>query len=176
MENKELNKVLKARAIELGLCDKWQDEWDKDETKQELIEKYLRGIDFCIAHDFPKLEFIREYFPKKLLEKNGVFVDEAIGRRDDVAAKETVVLLGRSQAELHYDGLGMGNIYVRHQSEVTIVARGWSRVFVECYEDSVVNVSSEDEGKVFVYQHGGVVNAEGRVLIRDRRGEENELS
>lgn len=169
MEGKELNKVLKARAVELGLCEKWRDEWEKEETKQELIEKYLRGIDFCIQHDYPKLEFIREHFPKKLLEKNGVFINEEIGRRDDVAAKDTVVLLGKSKAELHYDGLSMGNLYVRHHSEVTIVARGWSRVFVECYEDSVVNVKAEDESKVFVYWHGGSVESEGNVHVRDKR-------
>lgn len=173
MEEKKLNKILKDRAVELGLCDKWRDEWERDETKQELIEKYLRGIDFCIQHDYPKLEFIREYFPKKLLERNGVFVDEEIGRRDDVAARDTVVLLGGSKAELHYDGLGMCNIYVRHRSEVTIVARGWSRVFVECYEDSVINVTAEDESKVFVYQHGGEVTAEGHVIVRDRLKKES---
>lgn len=173
MEEKKLNKILKDRAVELGLCDKWRDEWERDETKQELIEKYLRGIDFCIQHDYPKLEFIREYFPKKLLDKNGVFVDEEIGRRDDVAARDTVVLLGGSKAELHYDGLGMGNIYVRHQSEVTIVARGWARVFVECYEDSVINVTAEDESKVFVYQHGGKVAATGNVIVRDRLKKES---
>ena len=169
MEGKELNKVLKARAVELGLCEKWKDEWEKDETKQELIDKYLRGIDFCIKHDYPKLAFIREYFPKKLLNKNGILLDENVGRRDEMASHGTVVLLGNSKAELHFNGLRTGTIYVRHQSELTIVARDNSRVFIECYEDSKVYVSAEVTSRVFVYWHGGTVEADGNVTIRDKR-------
>ena len=64
--------MLRDRARELGLCNQWYKGWKKEESKQELIDKYIRGIDFCIEHDYPKLDFVRAYFSKKILNSNGV--------------------------------------------------------------------------------------------------------
>jgi len=164
MDSKELNKVLKGRAIELGLCEKWQSEWDKEETKQELIEKYLKGIDFCISHDYPKLEFIKAYFPKNLLFQNGIFVDDKV----DAINIKTAVLLGESSGKVRYEGLRAGSVYVRHSSVLRIEAVEGARVFVEIYDDCIVTVTADEHSKVFIYQHGGHVKSDGNVIIRDK--------
>lgn len=165
METKELNKSLRLRARELGLCDKWYDGWDKGSTRQELIDKYLEGIDFCIANDYPKLEFIKAQFPQKLLFVNGIFVDDKV----DAVNLKTAVLLGESSGKLYYNGLYTGNVYVRHSSVLQIEAVGGARVFVEVYDNALVTVAADSESKVFVYWHGGSVKTDGSVVVRDRR-------
>lgn len=168
MEGKELNKTLRDRARMLGLCDQWYDAWEKDETKQELIEKYLRGIDFCIAHDYPRLEFIKAHFPKAMLEKNGVFVDEVFSCCN-TATYRTVVALGKSRGTLTFDGMTCRSVYARHHTEVTVRATDGAKVFVEAWEDCKVNAYADDESRVFVYWHGGEVTTDGKVTVRDKR-------
>lgn len=165
METKELNKMLRDRARELGLCDKWYKEWDKKSTRQELIEKYIKGIDFCIKHDYPNLDFAREYFPKNQLVQNGIFLD---GKVEGCNIK-TAVLLGNSNGNLKYEGQKAGDVYVRHQSDVVITAEGGARVFVEVYDDSKVIAKTDETSKIFVYYHGGEVQSDGFVLVRDKR-------
>lgn len=43
----ELNKKLREKAILYGLCEQWTNDWSENRNKQELIEMWLRGIDFC---------------------------------------------------------------------------------------------------------------------------------
>ena len=169
MNEKQLNKALRVRARELGLCDKWYRGWDMHSTKQELIEKYLEGIDFCIQHDYPKLEFIREFFPKNLLERNGVYLDEEISDTQRRPTQPIVVMLGKSKGELRYNSGCVANIYLRHQSEATIEAADGARVFVEVYENAKLIAKCDDFSKLFVYQHGGEVTADENVKVRDKR-------
>lgn len=61
----ELSNTLKNRAILLGLCTEWTEGWGNPD-KQGLIDKYLHGIDFCIKHDYPTVDFIE----KKTLKRN----------------------------------------------------------------------------------------------------------
>lgn len=166
MKDKELNKILRDRARELGLCDKWYKEWKGSSSKQELIEKFLRGIDFCIKNDYPKKEFIKAYFPNGLLRENGVFVDDKISGTN----LHRTVLLGETCGELKYDGYEVGKVYVRHQSVVKIVACDRARVFVECYDDTKVDAVATDNARIFVYHHGGdLENISGNVIVRDRQ-------
>lgn len=164
MEDKELSIILRDRARELGLCEKWYKDWKKHTSQQELIEKYLKGIDFCIKHDYPKLAFIKKYFDRKVLLRNGIFADEEV-RGDNL---RTVVMLGTSNGSLHYSELSAGKVYVRHQSMVAIVADRGAKVFVETYDDCVVNIVTDDTSKVFVYNHGGIIKHDGNVIVRDR--------
>lgn len=165
MEGRKLNIVLRDRAREFGLCDEWYKGWDKDSTRQELIEKYLRGIDFCIEHDYPRVEFIKAQFPRQLLERNGIFADCEVDG-DNIG---TCVLLGSAHGVLRYHGFCSCSVYVVHKGCVDIQATDGARVFVEVYGESVVMVSADDTSRVFVYQHGGNVKVDGNVTIRDKR-------
>lgn len=165
METKNLNKTLRDRARELGLCDQWYKEWDKNSTRQELIDKYLNGIDFCIANDYPNIAFIKEYFPDSLLRKNEIYLNGTA----EVKNARKVVLLGESKVNAVVDGMVSSDIYVRHGSELNVVATDGARVFVEMYEDSNVKAVADAESKIFIYQHGGYAEGGRNVNIRDKR-------
>lgn len=168
MNNKELNKTLKTQARSLGLCDEWYDAWKKNESMQELIEKYLRGIDFCIKHDYPSLDFARANFTKDILVKNGIFLDDYV----DAHNVQKLVLLGESKGIVFYNESHSGEIYIRHQSELEVVATEGTKIFIETYEQCKLRVTTDRFSKVFVYRHGGEVKAEGNVIIRNKIAEQ----
>lgn len=165
MKEKELNNLLKRRARELGLCDQWYNDWGDKESMQQLLEKYLRGIDFCIKHDYPKLEFARKVFPKDILMAKGIFLDSSI----DASNLITAVALGESIGTLRYHTNSTGNVYVRHHANLRIEVDESSKVFVEAYDNCRVHVVAKGFSKAFVYWHGGEITYEGNVTIRDKR-------
>lgn len=164
MRQKKLNKVLRERARELGLCDEWYNEWGKKESNQELVWKYLKGIDFCIKHDYPSLEFIRENFSKEEVSDYGVYIDY------DVKKKNVPIsaFIGSSKGEMNYDGLTSCSVYIRHQSDVVINASDGAIVYAELYDNAKIHVLTDRYSKVYIYQHGGNVEFEGNVIIRNR--------
>jgi len=162
MNNLALNRTLREQARNLGLCDQWYKDWGMLESRQQLIEKYIRGIDFCIKHDYPSLDFARENFPLHLRLSNGIFIDDNV----DASNLKIAVLLGKSEGDLRYDGLRSCNVYVRHNSKVNIEAKDGAKVFVETYEDCQVETHTDSISKIFVYRHGGTCT--GNAIIKER--------
>ena len=57
-----LNSELRGHAVSYGLCTQWQGDWQNNKSQQELIGMYIRGIDFCIEHDYPTVVNVQANF------------------------------------------------------------------------------------------------------------------
>lgn len=135
MEN--LSETLKQQAISLGLCKQWTEAWGNPD-QQDLIDKYKSGLDFCIEHQYPSNEFIRENFDRELLHENLIYVDEQLCL-DDAPSGE-YVLNGECTGTLHFRSWAAATVYVRHTSHVCIIAEDFSKVLVRVYDEAEVNV------------------------------------
>ena len=76
-KRKRLSDRMKNEAVSLGLCAEWTAEWRDGITKDEMAEKYVRGIDFCITHDWPSCDVIKKEFGD-VMHNHGVYVDESV--------------------------------------------------------------------------------------------------
>lgn len=146
MEN--LSETLKQQAISLGLCQQWQKSWG-DCDQQQLIDKFKKGLDFCIKHQFPSNDFIRANFDAKLLADNQIYVDEHLSLRN--APNGVYVLNGECSGTLHFNSWAAATVYVRHNSKVSIIAEDLAKVFVRVYDEAKVEVCEIDEAVVKVY-------------------------
>jgi hypothetical protein len=146
-----ISKELRSMARENGLCDKWFKEWDDDTTDEELFDKYKRGIDFSIDHEWITNDFIKSHWSKELLHRNGIFVDDK-----DVAVESlntTVIVNGDSDITLSYALYDFADIYVRHTSKVKVIARQGAKIFVNIYDEAEVTVDKDDTSKVYIYNN-----------------------
>nr|DAV72141.1 MAG TPA: hypothetical protein [Caudoviricetes sp.] len=164
MNEKDLSRTLLNQAITLGLCQPWQQSWGTPD-QQGLIDKWLHGIDFAIKHNYPTNTFIKENFDKDILHKNGIFVDEDVQKRN---IPQIAVLNGNCKGTLLFDGFSVCDVYVRHDSEVTIDCSQYCKVFINVYDRAKVNVIQKDIASVYVYIHGEdcVVETDGDVMQR----------
>ena len=164
MNDKDLSRTLLNQAVALGLCQQWTQEWGAP-NQQELIDKYLHGIDFCIDKGYPTNAFIKEHFDKEILHRNNIFVDEDVQKRN---MNHTAVLNGSCKGTLLFDGFSICDLYVRHDSEVTIDCSQYCKIFINVYDRAKVNVIQRGIASVYVYIHGEdcVVETEGDVLQR----------
>lgn len=156
---------LRRKAISLGLCHKWQRSWATSTNKDELVEMYKRGLDFCIENNYPTNEYMLKHFDG-IMQRHGVFVSNFIDLKN---AKE-VVLNGECSGYLLYDMYSVGNVYVRHESKIDIVAKENSKVFVTCYDSSRLTLRTEGRGSIIVYNYGSAdISASGNVEIKDKK-------
>lgn len=161
---KNIGKQLKSQAESLGACEKGLNGLEKL-NEHELINRYIHFIDFAIDVNWPSNEFIKENFDKSLLEHNNIYVDAEFERRN---ARQVVVIQGESKGVLLFDGLTTSDVYIRHDSEVTIDCSRLSKIFISVYDNAKIHVTQRDGASVYVYLHGEncSVESDGEVMIR----------
>lgn len=143
-----LSETLKQQAVDLGLCRPWTEAWGNCD-QQELIDKYKKGIDFCIDKQYPSNEFIKANFDRALLNENLIFVDEHI-RLDD-APSGIYILNGECSGSIRFAPWTAATVYVRHTSNVRIIAGDFAKVFVRLYDGAEVETEAEESAVVKVY-------------------------
>lgn len=164
MKERKLSDRMKQEAVSLGLCAQWTAEWENGTSKDEMVEKFVRGLDFCIQHNFPSTEVMKKDFGD-VIHKHGVYVDEEVHLRHP----KTIVLNGRCRGSLYCGDFDAGNIYVRHDTDVTIRVDGHAYVHISVYDKAKVNVMCAPSAKCFIYQYGGEIKTDGKSIVRDRR-------
>ncbi len=143
-----LSETLKQQAVDLGLCRPWTEAWG-DCDQQELIDKYKKGIDFCIDKQYPSNEFIKANFDRDLLNANLIFVDEYLDF--DMMPSGIYILNGECSGSIRFAPWTAATVYIRHKSNVTIIADDFAKVFVRLYDEAEVEAEAEEGAVVRVY-------------------------
>lgn len=71
----EVKRLLMHEARERGICVDGYEEMRNCKNVDELIEYYIKTIDWSLENAFPSLEHIRKWFSPSDLERHGIFVD-----------------------------------------------------------------------------------------------------
>lgn len=160
-----LNKELKAQAVALGLCSDWQNLWNKDWSKEKMVERMFRGLDFCLQYHWPSNDFIIKHFETHFRRKKNIFADD---KYSVVNPKESLVI-GTSDVTFRYNGHSYGNIHIRDNSSAKVMARNISFVIVHLYENASVTAEQLDNSKIVLVKHSKNVsiNAAVNITIRE---------
>lgn len=143
-----LNTVLKEQAVGLGLCDEWTREWDHDLDDYEFCDRFKRGQDFCIKHEYPSLDVIRRCFDSASLAKFGVFVDSLESSPMRMYANGTYVLLGDCSGTMRFPRWSCAVVYVRHDSRIRIEAGEFARISVRLYDNAEVEIAGNESAVI----------------------------
>ena len=146
-------KWLAGSAQENGICNEWHDRLsgcDDDQIDKMLI-MYRKGIDFCMKHDWPSLDVVRERFKGKM-EHHGIHVDEEC----KIMNERFNVLLGHSDAAISFDQYNVGEIYIRHDSTAEIAISDHAFVRLDVYDNAKVKINATGKAKITIKEHGNV--------------------
>lgn len=147
----KLAKNLAKSAKDNGICKEWHDRLRNQNDIAGMLAMYVKGIDFCMAHDWPDLETLRRNFAgDPFVSDHGVFIDK---KDVKVANRAMTVLLGASEAAISFDGWEVGEIYVRHKSVATIAVSGNSYAVLDVYDNAIVRIIATGNAKIFVKNH-----------------------
>lgn len=159
-----VSETLKDKAISLGLCEEWQDAWGNP-TKEELVDKFIQGYDFCLINDYPSNDFIKNHFGE-IAEKKGIYVDK---KNIDLENPSIVILQGECNGTIKVDEFNVCEVYVRHNSSVNILIEEYGIAFVRVYDNAEVTISNNGYKRSFVYKYGGSVDTSGDILVRKKQ-------
>lgn len=159
-----LSDRMKTEAVSLGLCAQWTAEWEDKSSKDAMIDKFVRGIDFCIKHNWPSPAVIKRDFGDRI-HAHGVYVDEVAYLHNP---KGVVVLNGNCDAHITFDSFSVATVYVRHTSKLSITTGGFAKVRVCLHDNGVVNVKCSGNSKCNVFQYGGTVRTNEGGTVYDR--------
>lgn len=149
---KEITKQLARSAKAAGICNEWFDRLRslEDHQTDEMLDLYIKGIDFCMANDWPSLEYARKTFKGKT-EHRGIHIDEPGMKIENVRFN---VLLGASGAVVNVDQYNVSEIYVRHESTAEIVVSDHAFVVVDLYDKAKVKIQASGNAKIIIKNHG----------------------
>lgn len=137
----------------LGMCEKFQKEWGNPDIK-ELCDKYFRGQDFCIEHNYPSLEWLNANLRGKTM-MYGILINEIASAISGEETKD-YALLGRS--ELLLDAYHSCDITVRHDSVLKLRLMPGSFVYVTLLDNATLYISEKADGaRLCVSHYGGTV-------------------
>lgn len=146
----KLGKELALIAKRKGICQEWFNQMKTLDNKEKLLEMYVRGIDFCLSNDFPTNDYIREHFVGTM-EEYGVHLDESLNTAND----RRVVALGRCLGRVEINNFGVSEIFVKHESDLVVIAKGNSFVMIDMFDNSKLHVIASADSKVCVNRYGG---------------------
>lgn len=144
-----LSDILKREATEHHACKKALRAWPEDGDTQKLIDLWKANLDFAIESGFPATDSIKANFDPELLHANLIFVDEDIDLKD--APSGIYVLNGGCSGTIRFGQWAAATVYVRHSSNVVILAGDFSKVFVRLYDEAEADILGMDEAVVKVY-------------------------
>lgn len=127
-----------------GMCDKGQDGLMSAASIADLVTEYWRGIDFCLAKNYPRMRVMRR-FQNKFREQQ-VYIGEVV----KVENERKAVFLGKCYATFIADGYSVSHIYVKHDSKLNIKVSGNAYIMVDALDASDVIVECTEEAKVIV--------------------------
>lgn len=166
------SKMLRDVARRNGLCDKFFTEWDLEASEQELLDKYLAGMNFCVNHDFPGVDIIRTVFHHELLNENNIYIDDRINLYNPTFNKKTnvVSLCGTSHGNIWLDSYSVADLFVQHDCDLDIVCRGMSKAFITLSGNAKIRVVQDDCAFVAIYKKSEECSYEtsGDVKVRDQ--------
>ena len=145
----KIGKELAKQAQRFNICQEWHDELKTLEDKRTMVQMYLKGIDFCLANDYTSNDYIRRNFGD-IMNEFGVFLDNNI----DLVNVEKCVALGATKGRVEINDYGTSEIFVKHNSELTIIAKDNAFVMVDVFDSVVVHIEAYNHAKVCVNRYG----------------------
>lgn len=132
MELSKLNKILRKSAIDHGLCGEWQQRWKRDLSYRELLGLFIEGFDFSLKEDWLDYDFCKEAFPEEELHAMKIYINEDVSIEADKSGYYT--FLGNCSGTLTVKGYLALTVYVRHTSNIKVVAVDGAKVLTRVYD------------------------------------------
>ena len=162
-----IGKELAKEAKKNGICEEWYQDLRTSDDKDKLLGLYIKGIDFCLSNDYPTNEYIRNNF-KGRMEAYGIHLDEELSCTNE----RTVVALGVCSGDIENSGFTVSEVFLKHSSILTLVARDNSFTMIDMFDNSGLSIVAHDNAKVVINHYGGEIVFEkhenAQIKIREK--------
>lgn len=179
MESK--SDILRREAVELGLCGAWRQAWNHELSDAELLERYVRGVEFSVEHGWPGTEYLASHFEPATLTAAGILMDgehtvsggEIIsGSRCPLPRHGGIVMHGKSRADMTFRGAERAVVTLRDDAVARVTVEGNAHVRVALHDRSRLEIAGRSKQLAHAYLFGDEtqVTETGNVAVHGRKG------
>lgn len=150
----KLSNELAILALRLGAkkdCPVYN-KFQSAKSKDELVQIYIEGIDFCLSNEFPSNEYIKKHFVG-VMENHGVYLDNFI----NLVNPAQVVVLGETEGDIRVNGYAVSRIFIKHQSNLKINAGDHAFVMIDIFDDANMEIKASGDARVCINRYGGTI-------------------
>lgn len=134
------------------MCAKFKDSWGKP-TTEDLCRRFFAGMDFCIEHDWPKVDTMKELFDADEAAKYGVYFADGVSKN-----QEHVCVLGDAEVHIYVPAYGVCDVYARHNSKVHLHIGKKAFCYVSILDNATVFPEDKADGaQIKSSQYGGTI-------------------
>lgn len=150
-----IQEELLKQGAEIGMCEKFVQELSVPNlTEESLCRLFHRGQDFCIEHNFPSVEFMREHIDDETLCNNGIIVRDC----EMTEPPLHVVVLEDNLCIIKVPDNGVCDITLRDNSECEMSIGNNAVVYVSIYSHAQCKVLAKGTGaRISASQYGGTL-------------------
>lgn len=154
----------RQQAVPTDVCRAGRRELKACRTISDWIDSYLKGINFCLAKEHPKISLMRRY--SKDLEGRGVYVDTNSLVSQN---QERTVFLGESVADLTFNNFCVAIVYAKHFSKIKIKAKEYAYVLVDAFDKAEIEIEAKGGASVTVNLYGDATCTGNAKVIHTRK-------
>ena len=147
--NRMNKQYILKEALKHGLCQPWAEQMAQFTTADQMMDMYVRGIDFCFSTGFPSNEVLVQE-AGSVMNNYGVYVDTDV----QLCNASFSVLLGKSLSVLRLTGYNVGELYLKDSTVCTVEAADNSYLTIDCFDKSKLDIHSSGSAQVRVNIYG----------------------
>ncbi|WP_219223361.1 hypothetical protein [Pedobacter antarcticus] len=145
----EIKKYILDQAIVKHVCPQGAEGISKSRSIDDLLEMYVKDIDYCLSNDFPSNMDLLKIGGERL-STYGILIDDSSKKQNS----KFTVLLGHCNVSLAYDGYTASTLFVKNKSEADIEVNGHAFVVIDCFDECIVRLHVGVKAKVLLNIYG----------------------
>lgn len=150
MDFKDIKIEALKRAKQNEICEEWAVKMQNAQTLDELLDMYIKGIDFSFSSEFLSNDFMRRNLKGKM-EHKGIFLDDSI----DLHNQREIVCLGDSRINYLGDQFSVSQMYLRDNVKARLVVRDSAFVMIDIFDNTQLEIEASNKANVRVNCYKG---------------------
>lgn len=144
-----LNEYILKKAIKSGICEGWADML-KTATKEQMLDMYVKGIDFCLKNEFPTTTDLLDLATTDELARFGIYIYS----KRNIENSSFVVSLGSSELNAVWDGYNVGQLFVKHTSKLKVSVRDHAFLVIDAFDMTNIDITASGNSKILINLYG----------------------
>lgn len=150
MDFNKLKKELATQANSKDICKEWLDRINSATSKNDLLQMYVDGIDFCLSTNYPGHSILDTHF-KNEMKDFGMFLNQ----RKNLVNDRKVICHGNSELRFKADNYAVSQLFLKDKTKAVVTVRDRAFVMIDVFDEVDLSIQANDYSKVCVNLYKG---------------------
>lgn len=138
------------RAKQNEVCEEWAIEMQNSTNLDQLLDMYIKGIDFTFSTEFLSNDFMRRNLKGKM-EHKGIYLDETL----NIQNQRSIVCLGDTRLNYLGNEYSVSQMYLRDEVKAKLVIKDSAFVMIDIFDNVQLEIEASSKANIRVNCYKG---------------------